>query len=124
MLSFAAREVVHLGATGFQGSSVLATNAEEHEFGNISKVETNPSPVGSAILADFVPNDIAFVSEAPCVHNLNAKRQQCVRHPQIKMARFIGRLRPKAVMHSEGLADSLLRQSFDKYCSRPRGAPL
>lgn len=124
MLSFAARQIVHLRAARFQGSSILAADAEKHKFGNISKVKPNSPTVRTAVLADFVPNDAALVLEAPSLHNLNAQWQQCVRNPQIQVARFSSRSGSETVKRSKKLADTLPSADSEKHSSGPKDGHL
>src|SRR5439155_11592091 len=45
----------------------------------------NAASVRPTVLANLEPNDIRFVSEAPCFHHAQAFHQQRIWAPQIKM---------------------------------------
>jgi hypothetical protein len=50
---------------GRAGARVLAADAEQQDLGHVAKVEADAAPVRPAVLADFVPDDVAFVGEPP-----------------------------------------------------------
>jgi hypothetical protein len=47
----------------------LSFNPKQKQFGHISEVEANAATVRAAVLANFEPDYIRFVREAPRFHN-------------------------------------------------------
>src|SRR5690606_34246776 len=60
---------------------------KQHQFGDVAEVEANAAPIRPAILADLVPDEIAFVGESPGFKHLDSFGQQGIRHPQIEVGR-------------------------------------
>lgn len=64
MFSLSARQVVHLGASGFQRARMLSADAEKHELCHIAEIETDSTAVGTSVFPDLVPKDVALIAEA------------------------------------------------------------
>lgn len=88
MLTFARAKQVHLPPTGRERPCILAAHAEQHQFGDIAKIESHASPVRPSVFPDLVPDDVGLVLEAPCLHHGEALRKHGVRTPQIKVCRI------------------------------------
>lgn len=69
MLSLSRGDGVYLTATRWQGARVLASNAEQDQFGDVAKVKTDSTPVRATVLSDLLPDDVAFVGKAPRSHD-------------------------------------------------------
>lgn len=85
MFSLARRQKVDLSSSGRERAGVLAAHAEQDQLRDIAKIKTDASPIRAAVLADLVPDNVGFVSEAPRFHHFQAVRQQRVGAPQVKM---------------------------------------
>jgi len=85
VLALAARDVIDLTAASLQRPGILAPNTEQNHLGHVSEIESNAPAVRSTIFADFMPDDIGFLVEAPCLHHRKAVRQQGIRDPQIEV---------------------------------------
>ena len=64
VLFFAHTNDVNLPPARLKGAEV-SFHAEQHKLRDISKIESYAPPVRSTILADFVPDDVGLVLEAP-----------------------------------------------------------
>src|SRR5690349_6102575 len=69
VLALARRQEIYLSATRRQGARVLAAHAEQDELGYVAEIEADAAPIGAAILAHLVPNDVGLVGEAPGFHD-------------------------------------------------------
>jgi hypothetical protein len=76
---------IDLPAARGQGARVFSPNAHQNQFGDVAKVETDPSSIGAAVFAYLVPDQVGLVGEAPCVHDRQSFRKQGVGHPQVQM---------------------------------------
>ena len=85
MLALAGRQQIDLPSSRRQSAGVLAAHAEQDQFGDVAKIEPDTATVRAAVLADFVPNDVGFVSEAPRFQHREPFGQHRVRAPQIKV---------------------------------------
>ena len=65
VLPLSAAKIIHLSTTPFEGPGILASYAEQNQLGHIAEVEANTASVGSTILSNLVPNQVAFVLKAP-----------------------------------------------------------
>src|SRR5262245_4321138 len=92
VLALARRQQIHLPPSRRQRARVLATHAEQNELGHVAEIEADPAPVGAAILAHLVPDDVGLVAEAPCLHHREPVGQERVRAPQIEVRSRRGEL--------------------------------
>ncbi len=81
MFAFAGGEEIDLAAAWGEGAGVLAAGAEQDDFGDVAEIEADASSVRAAILADFVPDEVGFVGEAPGFQDFQALRQEGVGDP-------------------------------------------
>src|SRR5579875_1538746 len=95
VLALALGHDVDLAAAGGEGPVALAFDAEEDQLGDIAEVEADPAPVGTAVLARLVPNEIGLVRESPRVHDGHALGEQGVGHPQVEMRALGARVRDR-----------------------------
>jgi len=86
MLSLPATKVIYLGSTGFERTRMFSADTEQQKLSDVAKIEANPTTVRSAVLADFVPDKVALVSETPSAHNRDALRQKSIWDPQVQVA--------------------------------------
>ena len=68
---FSGGDDVDLSSAGGQGSEA-AFDAEEDEFRDVAEVEACSASVRASVFADFVPDDVCFVSETPGAHDFEA----------------------------------------------------
>jgi hypothetical protein len=61
---------IYLSTAGIERASVLATDAEQDYLGDVSKVESDPTSVGAAVLPNLVPYEIGLVGKAPSLKNM------------------------------------------------------
>src|SRR5690606_41499783 len=52
------------------------SHAEQQQFRHIAKIESYASPIRSPVLSNFVPDNVTFVFESPCLHCLESPRQE------------------------------------------------
>src|SRR5208337_1449764 len=76
-----ALEVIDLPATGIEGPGMLAAHPKQDKLRDIAEVEADTPVIGTAIVADFVPDEIGLVGEAPSLHDGKPLRQERVWHP-------------------------------------------
>lgn len=86
MFPLSRREIVDLCSACLQCASVFSSYAKEDQFGDVSEIKTDTSAVRTAVFSNFVPDNIAFISKPPCLHNRQPVRQQGVGNPQIQVA--------------------------------------
>jgi hypothetical protein len=67
-------EEIHLTAARRKRAGVLAPDAKKDKLRDVAEVEADAAAVRAAILPNLVPDDVGFVLEAPCLHDLNAFR--------------------------------------------------
>ncbi|OGT80380.1 MAG: hypothetical protein A3H91_05245 [Gammaproteobacteria bacterium RIFCSPLOWO2_02_FULL_61_13] len=72
MLAFLRLDDIDLTTTRGKRACVFATHTEQNKFSYIAEIESNTPAIRAAILAYFVPNDIALVLETPCPQHFNA----------------------------------------------------
>ena len=65
MVLFAGRDEVYLSPTRLEGADFLAPHTEQEQFRHVAEVKANAAPVWPAVLTNFEPHQISFVSEAP-----------------------------------------------------------
>src|SRR5262245_60888179 len=58
VLALARRQQIHLPPSRRQRARVLAAHAEQQELSHVAEIEADPAPVGAAILAHLVPDDV------------------------------------------------------------------
>src|SRR5690242_15254821 len=58
MLPLPRPDVIHLPAARIQGSSVLAPDPKQDQFGHVPEVKANSASVRATILPDFVPDNV------------------------------------------------------------------
>src|SRR5262245_17417643 len=85
MLALAGGEKIHLPTARRKRARIPALDAEQDQFGHVAEVEADAAPVGAAVLAHLVPDEVGLVGEAPRLHHGKTFRQQGVRAPQIKV---------------------------------------
>ena len=86
MLTLSGRDIIHLRPSWTECPGVFAPNAEQNQFGHVSEIEPDPAAVGTAVLSDFVPDDVRLVCKSPFLHHLNALRQEGIWDPEVEMA--------------------------------------
>lgn len=87
MLPFPAGHQVDLPPSRRQRSCAFAADAEQDEFRDVAEIEADAPPVRSAVLADFVPDDVGLVLETPGFQDIEAVGQKRIGNPQIAMRR-------------------------------------
>ena len=60
--------------------------------GRVAEIKADAASIRAAILADFVPDDVALVVEPPRLHDPQTFRQQRVGHPQIQVRSVVRQL--------------------------------
>src|SRR3972149_5114652 len=65
VLPFSRRNEIDLPPARLARPGVLASNSKQDQFGDIAEIESYTPPVASAVLTNFVPDDVGFVCEAP-----------------------------------------------------------
>ena len=85
VLPFLVGEQVDLPPPRLEGTQ-MAAYSEQEQFRDVAEVETNSPAIRPAVLADFKPNKIRFIDEAPGLHDPQTLRQQSVGRPQVEMA--------------------------------------
>src|SRR5262249_5284225 len=65
MLALAGGEKIHLPTAGRKRARIPALDAEQDQFGHVAEVEADAAPVGAAVLAHLVPDEVGLVGEAP-----------------------------------------------------------
>jgi len=71
-----ALEVIDLPATGIEGPGLLRAHAKQDKLRDIAEVEAAAPAIGTAIVADFVPDEIGLIAEAPSLHDGKTLRQK------------------------------------------------
>src|ERR1043166_4423085 len=74
VLPLSSRQKVNLRAA-WRESAHASTNPEQHQLGDITKIEAHSATVGAAVLANLVPDQVALVGKAPRLHNSQALLQ-------------------------------------------------
>src|ERR1700722_17219947 len=90
MLSLSRFDHVDLATTRREGTRVLAAYAEEQQFRHVPEVKADAATIRAAVLTDFVPHNVRFVREAPCLKDNKSLGQQSIRHPEIEMRGRVG----------------------------------
>ncbi len=85
VLTLSCRKKVYLPASWIQCSRVLSSDTKKEQFCNVPEVEADSAPIGSAVFPDFMPNDIALVLKPPRLHDVQALRQEGIRHPKVQV---------------------------------------
>ena len=85
VFALARRREVHLPASRRERAGILAAHAEQHDLGDVAEVEADAAPVGAAVLAHLVPDEVGFVRKPQASITSRPSRQQRVRHPEIKV---------------------------------------
>src|SRR5215469_13384807 len=85
MFLFARFYEVHLSTAGGAGAYRSANSKKQH-LRDIAEVESDASAIRSAVLPDFVPDQVGFVLEPPSFQHLQTVSQKCVMNPKIKVA--------------------------------------
>lgn len=75
MFALAGPEIIDLRPSWLQGSRVLSAHAKQDQFCHVAKIETYSATVAAAVLPALMPDDIGFIVEPLCLHNLQAFRQ-------------------------------------------------
>ena len=86
MLAFASAKQIYLASARSKRPRVLAANAKQNEFSDITEIKPDSATVRASIFADFVPNDVGFIVETPGFHDGEAIRQERIWTPQVKMS--------------------------------------
>lgn len=86
MFSFHSSDYVDLTSAGIKSSDVFTANAKQNKLSCVAEIKTYSSSVRPSILADFVPDQIGFVLEAPSLQNLNSFKQKRIGNPQIQVS--------------------------------------
>ena len=76
-----------MAATRRKRSRILAPHSKKNQFGDVAKIESDSTPVGPAVFADLVPDEIGLVLETPRMHDGKAFRKKCIWAPKIQMRR-------------------------------------
>src|SRR4029453_10746312 len=103
MFTLLCSDNVDLGPPRLQGPE-LPADAEEYHLSGIAKVKPNPTSIRTAILPDFMPDEVGLVLKSPRLHDRKSFAQQRIRHPEVEMA-----LRRRHCCHGDGF-DGLQRQ--------------
>lgn len=61
MFALFAFEVIDLPATGIEGPGMLPAQAKQDKLRDIAEVEADTAAIGTAIVADLVPDEIGLV---------------------------------------------------------------
>lgn len=62
MLTLARGQIIHLPPARGECSRVFAPHAEQKKLGHVAEVETYAASVRAAVLADFVPDKLLWLS--------------------------------------------------------------
>src|SRR5262249_16779471 len=65
MLALARRHEVDLSSTRWPRAGVLAPHSKQEHFRDVAEIEADASAIGSAISANFVPDEVRLVGEPP-----------------------------------------------------------
>src|SRR5512132_929886 len=87
MLSLAGADIVDLPPPGRERSRILSADTEQKKLRHVAEIEADSTPVGPAVLPQFVSDDVALVGKSPCLQHVETLRQQRVRNPQVKVSR-------------------------------------
>lgn len=88
MLALARSEEIHLCSAGLKGTGILPAYAKKDKLSHVAEIEPDPTSIGTTVLTNLVPDDIAFVLKAPGLHDAQPLGQKRVRNPQIEMRSF------------------------------------
>ena len=69
VFTFPRRDNVFLRTPRLECPGILSSDAEQEDLSNIAEIEADAATIWAAIFADFVPNYVAFVFEAPMFHD-------------------------------------------------------
>src|SRR4030095_16282686 len=64
----------------------LPADAEEYYLSGIAKVKPNSTSSRTAILPDFMPDEVGLVLKSPRLHDRKAFAQKSIRYPDVEMA--------------------------------------
>src|SRR6516164_4426568 len=85
-------DVIDLPPSRRERAGVLAAHAEQNQFRYVAEIEADATAIRTAVFADFVPDDVGLVAEAPRLHHREAVGQQRIRAPQVNVRRRSGEL--------------------------------
>ena len=86
MFPLPGRYKIYLASGRRQSTGVLTPNSEKNQLSDVPEVEPNATAIWAAVLADFVPNQVAFVVESPGPQDIQSFGKQGIGYPQIEMA--------------------------------------
>ena len=75
---------VYLSPAGLEGAHT-ALGAKEEEFRDVAEIETDPATVGAAVFADFIPDEVGLIGEAPGAHDFEPFHEEGVGNPEVEM---------------------------------------